>query len=486
MPSKYQIADYEPINPPRAARSWSDDADPQTVVGQGEPREETGERGGGASTTPTPGAGAGASLLKRGHTLSYIGLFLFTVVLYFRPYELFPALSSLDKLAFWLALATLLIFLPTQFGLEGRLTARPREVNLILLLCLAALLSIPTAINPAEAWNEFNDVFIKAVLMFIVMINVVRTQRRLRWLIYISLAVTLLLGYNAIQDYRLGNFTVEGYRINGLLGGMFGNPNDLALHFVTMVPLAVCLMLASRNVIVKLMFGALAVLTVSAITITYSRGGFLGLLAISVVLAWKLGRARRLGVSVLGTIVLITFITFAPGNYGTRLLSIFIPSLDPVSSSTNRRDILERSIIMSLRHPLFGVGMGNFHTVSLGETVTHNAFTQVSSEMGTAALVIYMMLLTKPIKRLRRIERETFTSRRTSRFYYLAVGLQAGIVGYMVSGFFAAVSYQWYAYYLVGYSLCLWRIYEADGGEPATAPAAAAAPPLPAGDLARA
>jgi O-antigen ligase len=425
---------------------------------------------------------ARARLLKRGHTLSYIGLFLFTVVLYFRPYELFPSLSSLDKLAFWLAVATLLIFLPTQFGLEGRLTARPREVNLLLLLCMTGLLSIPTAINPAEAWNEFNDVFIKAVLMFIVMINVVRTQRRLCWLIYVSLAITLLLSFNAIQDYRLGNFTVEGYRINGLLGGMFGNPNDLALHFVTMMPLAVCLMMASRNVLIKLMFGALAVLTVAAITITYSRGGFLGLLATAGVLAWKLGRARRLGVTIFGTIALVVFIAFAPGNYGKRLLSIFIPSLDPVASSTARRDILERSILISLRHPLFGVGMGNFHTVSLGETVTHNAFTQVSSEMGTAALIIYMMFLTKPLKRLRRIERETFAARRTSRFYYLSIGLQAGIVGYMVSGFFAAVSYQWYAYYLVGYALCSWRIYEAARHMPVTTPVTAA--PLPAGDVA--
>src|SRR5215813_12706138 len=29
------------------------------------------------------------AILRRGHTLSYAGLFLFTLVLYFRPYELF-------------------------------------------------------------------------------------------------------------------------------------------------------------------------------------------------------------------------------------------------------------------------------------------------------------------------------------------------------------------------------------------------------------
>jgi hypothetical protein len=44
--------------------------------------------------------------------------------------------------------------------------------------------------------------------------------------------------------------------------------------------------------------------------------------------------------------------------------------------------------------------------------------------------------------------------------YYLALGLQASIIGYMVSSFFASVPYLWYAYYLVAYSIAVRRIYE--------------------------
>jgi hypothetical protein len=36
------------------------------------------------------------------------------------------------------------------------------------------------------------------------------------------------------------------------------------------------------------------------------------------------------------------------------------------------------------------------------------------------------------------------------------------LIGYMVSGFFASVAYQWYAYYLVGYGVSLWRMFEAE------------------------
>src|SRR4051794_9788167 len=64
-------------------------------------------------------------LVRRGHLVSFIGLFLFTAVLYFRPYELFPSLSSFSSIAFYLAAATLAVFLPSQLMVEGNLTARP-------------------------------------------------------------------------------------------------------------------------------------------------------------------------------------------------------------------------------------------------------------------------------------------------------------------------------------------------------------------------
>jgi hypothetical protein len=76
---------------------------------------------------------------------------------------------------------------------------------------------------------------------------------------------------------------------------------------------------------------------------------------------------------------------------------------------------------------------------------------------------------------LKRLELLTYTPRRKSRYYYLSVGLQASIIGYMISSFFAAVAYQWYVYYLTAYAVSLSRIYEsqdvpaggeAAGGEP--------------------
>lgn len=466
MPNIEDAWDYEPLARPAGKRTVDKEPAeqdwPSRPASAAVPDDEFFNKPAEPPVVKPAPVSRGRAILRRGHTISYVGLFLFTVVLYFRPYELFSALSSLDKLAYWLAIATMIIFIPSQLVLEGNLTATPRPVKLVLFITFAGLLSMVTAINRQEAWDEFNDVFIKAVLMFIVMINVVRTDRRLRLLLYVTLGVTFLLSFNALSDYRTGNFSVEGYRIKGLLGGMFGNPNDLALHFVTMTPLAITMIVIVRNWLVKIVFLITTILIVAGNVVTYSRGGFLGLLVVSLVLAWKLGRRHRVMLAIVAPIVLAAFIALAPGNYGRRLASIFIPGLDTMGSASSRQEILNRSIIVSLRNPISGIGMGNFHTVSLHETVTHNAFTQISAEMGLAALIAYMMFLTGPILRLRRIERNTFERPEERRYYYLAVGLQASLIGYMVSAFFAAVAYQWYAYYLVAFGVCLYRMYDSD------------------------
>ena len=97
-----------------------------------------------------------------------------------------------------------IVFLITQLGLENTITARPREVNLVLLLSLVGTISIPQALDPQRAFNAFVE-FLKVVLIFIVMINVIRTEKRMKGLWILVLVATCILSINAINDYRLGD-----------------------------------------------------------------------------------------------------------------------------------------------------------------------------------------------------------------------------------------------------------------------------------------
>jgi O-antigen ligase len=405
------------------------------------------------------------AFLKRGHALTYAGLFLFTIILYARPSEFYPSPVT-ASIALIVGIITLSFFVVSQLSSEGTLTAPLPEVKLILLFGLTGLLSIPLAMNPSVAWYEFSGTFIRCIVMFIVMVNAVRTEARLKGLLFLALAAGIWLSLGAINDYRLGLLTVEGYRASGRGVGIFGNTNDMALHLLTILPISIVLFFGSRGTARRVLYGACAALMMAAIVLSYSRGAFIGLVVILIFLAMRMGHYNRLGIVLAILTIGTALLLFAPGNYAGRILSIFIPSLDPVGSAGARRGELFRSLYVALRHPFLGIGMGNYAPeMSYRGLVTHNSYTQVAAEMGIAALVCYTMFIVSPLRKLGQIARETFDARNNSHFYYMSVGLQAGLIGYMVSSFFLSVAYTWYVFYLVGYAICLRRLYESEAGK---------------------
>jgi O-antigen ligase len=388
---------------------------------------------------------------------------MFSVMVLFRPYELVPGLSFLSATAFYFALATLLIYLPAQLVAEGNLTMLSTEVKAILAMTLISLVTMPIAKDPGTAWEVFNDSFSKSVVIFIVLVNVVRTRKRLMGLMWLSFGIAVYLSFTALDMYFQGNATVEGYRVAVDVGGMFGNPNEMALHFVMMTPLVITLGIASKSSLARYAYFAMAVLFIGANMVTFSRGGFLGLLAVGGVLAWKLGRKQRLNVTIASIVIGGVIMLVAPGGFGIRMLSIFIPGLDAVGSSDQRKELLERSIIVTLRNP-WGIGIGNFPIVGIRNLQSHNGFTQVSAELGLLGLAAYLIFIISPFRKLGAIERTLFDKGNTGWFYYLAIGFQASIVGYLVSSFFASVAYNWFIYYLIAYAVAFRRIYMVEKG----------------------
>jgi putative inorganic carbon (HCO3(-)) transporter len=466
MRNKFELHDYEPVTPSPARRYFGPPAselDPAPIPSIDTPaaivspaRSESPSRAASPAVhakgrTQPPAPHPVQSTLKRGHSLSYLGLFAFTFLVYFRPYELFPSLAWLSRSALVVAVLTLAVFIPTQLSLENKITARLREVKLVVGLLLVGLLSIPLALEPGRAFQAWVELF-KVIVIFIVMVNVVRTEKRLRWLILLVLFVSAILSLAALNDYAHGNLALQGRRIAGLIGGLFSNPNDLALHLVTMIPISLALFFGSRGPLKKSIYLVCSLLLMVGMVVTFSRGGFLGFVCVIAFLSWKVARRNRIIFGALALTLVVLAVALAPGAYRSRLATT------GDDSAVARTDELKHSILVAVRHPLFGVGMDNYILYSNTNHATHNAYTQVAADMGVAAFLLYVWFLISPFNRLRRIEAASRTSKRQPPIYYLAIGLQASLVGYMVVSFFASVAYQWYVYYLVAYGICLQRI----------------------------
>src|SRR5690349_15130739 len=100
------------------------------------------------------------------------------------------------------------------------------------------------------------------------------------------------IAFRAVFDYVRGVNLVEGDRVRGALGGIFENPNDLALNLVTFLAPTLFIALHDRRPSRRIAAVGLAALMMAAIVCTKSRSGFLGLLAVGLVVGYYTARAR--------------------------------------------------------------------------------------------------------------------------------------------------------------------------------------------------
>jgi O-antigen ligase len=258
---------------------------------------------------------------------------------------------------------------------------------------------------------------------------------------------------------------------------MFGNPNDLAVALNLLIPLAVALALMNSGG-ARLFYIACALIMFCGVIVTFSRAGFITLAAVSGVMLWKFGRGSRSSVALATLIASVLLFSIFSGAYRSRLMTILDPSSDPSGSSQARIELLKRGMDLSFRRPIIGLGIGNFHIYSIQEKVAHNSYLETAAELGAIGLLAYLIIILKPLRGLARIEKEKLRSddRADLDARYLSIGLQAVLIAYMISSFFASIQYLWYLYYAAGFAIAFRLIYAAEKSAQASEVNAAAIP----------
>ena len=179
----------------------------------------------------------------------------------------------------------------------------------------------------------------------------------------------------------------------GAVGGIFGNPNDLALAMNVLLPLRDRPGLSRPNPFTKFVFGACAALLAVTSVVTYSRAGFITMVSPASFSSSRSADAPRwLGRS--GRWRLPSFrYQSRPGIHPVRGGG---GTLSAAESATARWELVKRSIVVAGGNPvrwMFGVGINNFGIVSNHDQANHNAFLQVFNEVGLPAMICYCLFL---------------------------------------------------------------------------------------------
>ena len=390
------------------------------------------------------------------------GLLAFTFVLFFRPQDQLPFLMPLH-LAEVTAIAALaaMFFQRLQRG-ETVVPITPEFLGVAALGVVMAV-TIPFSIWPGGAFATFSDVFLKILAIFVLMVHALRSPKRIERMTWIILFACGYLGFRAIFDYARGVNLVEGGRVQGSIGGIFRNPNDLALNLVSYLPIAIFAMIEPGSIPKRVWGAIIAFLMVGAVIATQSRSGTIGL-AIVIGICALYALLRRPTLVIVGLLLVAVSVPFVPDSYFERMASITDPSKDQSGSREARRILIQESWDTFLQHPVTGVGAGQFKNFNPEGRLeawreTHNALLQLATELGVLGPLIMLFLVWRGLKAVRHarkmlaraVKAGTLSASdpavRWMRAHLSA--MSAGIIGWFICAQFASVAYNWTFYYLL-------------------------------------
>ncbi len=420
---------------------------------------------------------------ERDLLLPFRCLVFFTFVLFVSPQSMVPALEPLRlaKVSAGLAIAAYVIDRLSQ----GRsLTVRAPAVTLVLAFLAMAVLSVPFSRWPGGSVELLLNEFSKSVAIFFLLANTVTTVARMRLMIGSMALWGILMAVTAVRDFASGNLALKGTRIAGYDSPLAANPNDLALTLCLILALAIGLFQATRATVARLLLlGAIGV-CVAGVIASFSRAGFLTLIAIVLVLTAK--RVSEKGPAAVAPLLALLLIgpSVLPQGYADRIYSIFDFSQDATGSATARSDGMKLSLNLMIENPLVGVGLGQDVLGWLekggGWGKTHNAFLQVGADLGIPAFVVYLLLMWYALKAARQPQKRLKAVAGGDELLALGVGLEIAVVAYVVGACFAPVPYHFYFFYVAGFIVAYQEIARRflarhEAATPLTRPAPAAA-----------
>jgi hypothetical protein len=304
---------------------------------------------------------------------------------------------------------------------------------------------------------------------------------------YVRTAKTIALAILVLTIICITLGTTENGRLF-LERGRFANPNEMAQALLLGLPFWWALYANFRSLAAKLLGLGSLVLMLYVIGKTGSRGALISLLVIVAFLFIRASAVGKMKLFVTATVLLALAILILPGGLKARYQTFFsqeepdTPQAEAenttatdsemlgsaVASSNSHKDMLIRSLLVTLRHPLLGVGPGNFMVAEndmaraegkrkgswLG---THNSFTQVSSECGIPALLLYGAIVALSLKKTYSLYRQTKQYPQLQEIGSHALGLNYSLIAFVLTGMFVNAAYTALLPVLAGLAVSLAR-----------------------------
>ena len=312
------------------------------------------------------------------------------------------------------------------------------------------------AVAPEKAWPAFIEL-LKALVIFFVVVNVLRTPQQLRfYILLILVAFVIYPARGTLLNYITGN-TLVG---RAIWNKMYSNPNDLGAITLLILGLALAIVtVKTQSVRIRRAAAALVLVTLLIILLTQSRGVFLGLLVgFGPPLLARL-RKRPSGTAPVVAVLAVIAVLVPAASWqrlgGITNLTETIsgthkpPSSTPGASSLytglaeasarERFEVLKAGLHIFASHPVLGVGIGGYREANvryaprLGERDAHNTYVSLAAELGLPGLVLWLGLVGSVLAQVRRRRAHL----EADDHMIQVIWIERALIGFLVACFFA-------------------------------------------------
>jgi putative inorganic carbon (hco3(-)) transporter len=388
----------------------------------------------------------------------FLGLVVYSWLAYMRPQDMTWGMSRELPLSMWVALAMLLGIVVT-LGRERLATFRLQTV-LMALLALWISVTVLTAVLP-EMSKEVYGHYWKGILIAVLTTGLVRDRERFRTLLIV---IAFALGFLGAKRGLVG-LLQGGAQYNDGPGGFMKDNNSFALMLNMALPLLVGIATTDPRRWVRITAAVMAALTVPTILFTFSRGGLLTLCLVAGLLIWR-SKSRWLVAGVMA-VALVGFVALTSDTVTEKYMrrAETIDDYQQDGSAMGRINAWKTSWYVFLDYPVFGVGPNNLAAVFQRYSpepgrfrVAHNAYFQLLAECGLPALLLFLGAIGAALWRMQRLRGRTTQPWIETQ----ARMFQISILGYLAGSMFLNMAYNEVIYHLVGLTVCLEVVAEAE------------------------
>ena len=392
----------------------------------------------------------------------FYGLCVFSILAYNRTQDLTWGSAADYRLSFYIAVATMLGFLFRPP--EGRYMVFELRTWVTIFLLVLVSLSVVFAVYPEASYHKFYE-YLKIIIVAMITPPLLNSRERIRTMLWV---IGLSLGFYGVKNGLFFERTLQGP------GGMLLDNNDFSAALVMNLPILLYLGLSEEKKWVRRGFLASVPLSLIAIALTESRGGFLAMVATCGVMVLK-SRHRAMAIAA-APFLAIVFWIIMPQSFKDRIATLRNPTAD--DSAQARLDAWQTALRMSADYPWFGVGYVNFQSVynryslerDARDRVAHNSYLQLMAESGRPSLLVFLTLLALTIGNCRSLQsrgRRMFGGRHW--FVQYAAAIEISFYGYIVAAMFLNRAHFDLLYHLVAISIALNRLAKIELREAAAA-----------------